>query len=192
MRTLLLATAAFAALVMIAPIGHAHAGELEQWDIEDLQDSIDNLQASVDALSNLQRDAAPAYAPAAPAYSAPTYAAPAPTYSTPPAPSVFVADCTFKNQAIRIELDPDGNHVNAAIHVGDKTVSANDRQMVDANGAGVGHKIFEVDTSTVWYVAPANSAKYHSAVKLNGKWRPMQCGGFAAAWWAAFGSRTSA
>ena len=99
---------------------------------------------------------------------------------TPPASGIFVAACTFKNKAIQIELNQ-GNHVNAAIHVGDKTVSANDQQMVDANGAGVGHKIFEVDTSTVWYVAPANSAKYRSAVKLNGKWRPMQCGGFAAA-----------
>jgi hypothetical protein len=180
MRTMFLTTAAFAALVMGAPVGKAHADSFDRFvlstQLDEIQDGIDDLEDRA-----MERD----QASHAPSYSAPTYVAPAPVPApyVAPAPAtsgIFVANCTFKNKAIKIELSQ-GNAVNAFVSVGDETVEANDQQMVDANGAGVGHKIFEAATSTVWYVAPANSAKYRSAVKLNGKWRPLQCGGFTAA-----------
>lgn len=52
-----------------------------------------------------------------------TYSAPAPTYSTPPPASErFVANCTFKNKSISIEINQ-GNHVNAFIAVDKKPLS---------------------------------------------------------------------
>jgi hypothetical protein len=59
MRTLLLA--AVAATLLASTPHHAHADMLEQWDIEDLQDSIDDLQASVDGTNHAQSARYPNY-----------------------------------------------------------------------------------------------------------------------------------
>jgi hypothetical protein len=116
-------------------------------------------------------------------YSAPDpqsmYTAPAPIETAPaPQPTQsFRADCVYgtigKSNAKGIIITIDANDNSASATTGVTTMMATHKQAVDANGAGVGHYIYENDTPTVWYVAPVNSAQYHSAVKLNGKWHPL-------------------
>jgi hypothetical protein len=157
---------------------HAQDATMMQMDIWDLQDSLDDIQ---DTLANREAPApAPSYA--APAL-APSYAAPAPTYQAPAPGQVssvpyFRAYCTYNNKSIKIDIDANDNTASAS--AGLTTMLGHHRQAMDG-ATGTGHYVYENDTPTVWYVAPANSPKYRSAVKLQGKWRPMQCGGFVAA-----------
>ena len=68
----------------------------------------------------------------------------------------------------------------ASVAVNDGTVVAGThKQATDENGVIVGgHYIYESNTPTVWYVAPHANSQLHSAVKLQGKWFLLQCGGF--------------
>jgi gag-polyprotein putative aspartyl protease len=89
--------------------------------------------------------------------------------------NTYVAQCSFGNKSIAISISADANNTSAAVSVNDGTVVYGRHQQV-ANGQG--HMIYENNTSTQWYVAPQYSTRYQSSVKLQGKWYPMNCGGF--------------
>ena len=87
----------------------------------------------------------------------------------------YVAQCSFGNKNIALSISADANNTSAAVSVSDGTVVYGRHQQV-ANGQG--HLIYENNTATEWYVAPQYSTRYQSSVRLNGKWYPMNCGGF--------------
>jgi clan AA aspartic protease (TIGR02281 family) len=98
--------------------------------------------------------------------------------------NTYIAQCTFHNKLITITISADANNENSTVFVdagrgpaGFTSVNGTHKQQYDGNG-GAGHMIYENNTATQWYVAPQYSTRYQSSVMLNGKWYPMQCGGF--------------
>src|ERR1700733_838632 len=89
--------------------------------------------------------------------------------------NMYIAQCSFGSKSIAIAISADANNTDATIAVNDGTIVEGIHQQV-ANGQG--HMIYEVKTATQWYVAPQYSNRYQSSVRLNGKWYPMNCGGF--------------
>jgi hypothetical protein len=84
----------------------------------------------------------------------------------------FKAHCQYNSKSIEIGMLADENNTKAYINAG-----AGDVFATHARAPGGGSMVWENDTATVWFVGPARG---HSSVKLNGRWRPMQCSGFEA------------
>jgi hypothetical protein len=86
----------------------------------------------------------------------------------------YVAQCSFGRKSIALSISTDANNNSASISVNDGTIVYGSHEQLAHNQ---GHMISETNTATQWYVAPQNSGR-QSSVKLEGKWRPMQCSGF--------------
>jgi hypothetical protein len=92
--------------------------------------------------------------------------------TTAQADSGFIAHCQYHDKSIEVGMLADQNNNKAFVNAG-----AGDVMATHAPAPGGGTMVWENDTPTVWFVGPSRG---HSSVKLNGKWRPMQCGGFQA------------
>ena len=110
-------------------------------------------------------------------------AAPAPAPNYAPAATMFTANCVYRRKDILVALSAADDSASINVSVDNRWVGdakGHHRQAIDRNGMGVGHFVYENSTPTIWYVAPSGDPHYRSAVKLNGKWRPLQCTGFQA------------
>ena len=124
--------------------------------------------------------AAPSYAPPSSGNEGTNDAATVPALAAPTI-TAFGADCMYGKKSIRIVINAndDSANVTSGDYPNMMTMVSKHRQAIGKNGAGVGHFVYENNTNTVWYVAPQNSTQYHSAVKLQEKWRALQCSSFA-------------